>query len=103
VRAFREKPSAEVAAAFLQTGQYYWNCGIFCWRAQRILEGARAVRTGTTCGRPQFGGGIRDAWVERGAPANGFRCCRSISIDWTRVRREHDRDLCDVEPAFRLG
>ncbi len=38
VASFREKPNREEAEEFLATGQFYWNCGIFVWRAERILE-----------------------------------------------------------------
>ncbi len=41
VRAFREKPSAEIAAQYVQSGEYYWNSGIFAWRAQTILDALR--------------------------------------------------------------
>lgn len=38
VNAFREKPELAVAEQFVASGDYYWNCGIFIWRAARILE-----------------------------------------------------------------
>lgn len=38
VAAFREKPTRPVAEEFLRSGCYYWNCGIFVWRAAAILE-----------------------------------------------------------------
>jgi mannose-1-phosphate guanylyltransferase len=38
VKEFREKPDAETAERFLQSGEYYWNSGIFCWRAATILQ-----------------------------------------------------------------
>ena len=41
VRAFREKPSLENAVAFLASGEYVWNSGMFLWRASvfaRALE-----------------------------------------------------------------
>jgi mannose-1-phosphate guanylyltransferase len=34
---FREKPAEAEAAAFLATGRFYWNAGIFAWRA-RVFE-----------------------------------------------------------------
>lgn len=37
VRSFREKPNADVAQQYVDSGNYYWNCGIFCWRAAAIL------------------------------------------------------------------
>lgn len=38
VASFREKPDAEVAKTFLDSGRYYWNAGIFVWRAEYILD-----------------------------------------------------------------
>ncbi|GIX04165.1 MAG: mannose-1-phosphate guanylyltransferase [Planctomycetaceae bacterium] len=38
VRAFREKPNLITAQKYLDSDDYYWNCGIFVWRAARILE-----------------------------------------------------------------
>jgi mannose-1-phosphate guanylyltransferase len=36
--AFLEKPSADKAAGFLAEGGYYWNSGMFMWRAGTILD-----------------------------------------------------------------
>jgi mannose-1-phosphate guanylyltransferase / mannose-6-phosphate isomerase len=35
---FVEKPSAEKAAAFVQSGDYYWNSGMFLFHARRYLK-----------------------------------------------------------------
>lgn len=37
VRAFAEKPNRPTAERFLQTGDFYWNSGIFIWKAKSIL------------------------------------------------------------------
>jgi mannose-1-phosphate guanylyltransferase len=37
-RAFHEKPSAARAKCFLAGGDFYWNSGMFAWRADVILE-----------------------------------------------------------------
>ncbi|MFC1959265.1 mannose-1-phosphate guanylyltransferase [Chloroflexota bacterium] len=34
---FTEKPDANTAVQFLQTGLYSWNCGMFIWSAQQVL------------------------------------------------------------------
>ena len=36
---FVEKPDLETAKRFLKDGNYYWNSGIFIWRAKILLEG----------------------------------------------------------------
>ena len=38
VRQFVEKPDAERAAAYVQTGEFRWNAGMFVVRASRLLE-----------------------------------------------------------------
>ena len=38
VKKFHEKPKAEVAERYLETGGFYWNSGIFVWKARTILE-----------------------------------------------------------------
>lgn len=40
---FREKPSVEVAAQYLEAGNYFWNCGIFVWKAATILQALAAA------------------------------------------------------------
>jgi mannose-1-phosphate guanylyltransferase len=38
VRRFVEKPNLEKALEFLNDGSYYWNSGMFVWRADVILD-----------------------------------------------------------------
>lgn len=38
VAAFKEKPDAETAKAYIDQGGYYWNAGIFLFRASAMLE-----------------------------------------------------------------
>lgn len=35
---FKEKPDEQTAKAYLATGQYAWNSGMFIWKASTILE-----------------------------------------------------------------
>ncbi|MDX2369453.1 MAG: mannose-1-phosphate guanylyltransferase/mannose-6-phosphate isomerase [Colwellia sp.] len=38
VNEFHEKPSLETAQEFLDSGNYYWNSGIFCFKASVLIE-----------------------------------------------------------------
>jgi mannose-1-phosphate guanylyltransferase len=38
VKSFHEKPNLLNASRFMATSEFYWNCGIFVWRAQTILD-----------------------------------------------------------------
>jgi mannose-1-phosphate guanylyltransferase len=38
VKRFHEKPKADVAEQYIASGHFYWNSGIFVWRADTILR-----------------------------------------------------------------
>ncbi|WP_163715900.1 mannose-1-phosphate guanylyltransferase [Mangrovibacterium lignilyticum] len=38
VKTFTEKPNLEMAKIFLESGEFYWNSGIFIWSIQSICE-----------------------------------------------------------------
>ncbi|MCP4856357.1 MAG: NTP transferase domain-containing protein [Fuerstiella sp.] len=38
VAAFHEKPQLQAAEEYVASDSFYWNCGIFCWKAQTILN-----------------------------------------------------------------
>lgn len=73
VRSFAEKPDAERAAAYLAGGDYYWNAGIFIWRADRILAELAAHRPvlahalhliDRAIGTPEYEEVLRSVWGE---------------------------------------
>lgn len=41
VKRFTEKPPLEQAKAFLASGDYLWNAGIFVWRASTVIDAFR--------------------------------------------------------------
>lgn len=38
VEKFVEKPDPATAQRYLESGNYFWNCGVFVWKASTILE-----------------------------------------------------------------
>jgi mannose-1-phosphate guanylyltransferase len=38
VKAFTEKPELAMAKLFIESGDFYWNSGIFIWKAATIME-----------------------------------------------------------------
>jgi mannose-1-phosphate guanylyltransferase len=38
VKTFTEKPSPELADIFVRTGEFFWNSGIFIWKAATIVS-----------------------------------------------------------------
>jgi mannose-1-phosphate guanylyltransferase len=38
VRTFTEKPALEFAQVFVESGEFYWNTGIYIWNVQTIID-----------------------------------------------------------------
>ena len=48
VAAFREKPDEKTASRYLATGRYFWNSGMFVWKAETILSNLAKFLPGST-------------------------------------------------------
>ena len=82
VRRFVEKPDAATAAQYLASGQYFWNSGMFLFRASRYLaELERHAPQILAACRPAFADARRDADFVRLAK-DAFAACPSDSIDY---------------------
>ncbi|MDQ7989778.1 MAG: mannose-1-phosphate guanylyltransferase/mannose-6-phosphate isomerase [Candidatus Dactylopiibacterium sp.] len=90
VAAFVEKPDAARAAAYVASGEYFWNAGIFMVRASvwcRALEALRPDMVGAC--RDALAGGSRDADFIRVDKAR-FAACPADSIDYAVMERLAD-------------
>jgi mannose-1-phosphate guanylyltransferase len=97
VEGFREKPDAATAEKYLATGEYYWNSGIFVWRAATILS-ALAERQPETVRHLEA---IVAAWEsdERNEVfEREFAEITPISIDHAVM--EHATDVAVIEAPF---
>lgn len=48
VEAFSEKPDAETASEYVESGDYCWNSGMFVWKARTILNELNRFEPATT-------------------------------------------------------
>ena len=97
VDAFVEKPDAETAKAYLATGGYFWNAGIFAVRASVWIDAIGYCRKEVlaACERA-FRQGRRDGAFLRVDP-RAFEECPSDSIDYAVMERlAKDRSLCEA-------
>ena len=44
VKTFTEKPTVEIAASFLASGDFLWNAGIFAWKVSTILAAFESIQ-----------------------------------------------------------
>lgn len=98
VTRFREKPKADVARQYVESGNFYWNSGIFVWKAATIARAlaerqpemiARLQAIVASIGRPDYAAVL----------AEEFAAIKGISIDYAVM--EHASDVAVIEAPFR--
>lgn len=81
VKTFTEKPDIELAKVFLESGDFYWNSGIFIWSIDSILPAFERylpdIYTTFEEGRNLFRTPDENSFIAR-----TYTECASISIDY---------------------
>ncbi len=81
VKTFTEKPNIEMANVFLESGEFFWNSGLFIWSLSAIQKSLDEHI-------PEIQGLFREAVKHFGtaketeAIANVYSQCRNVSIDY---------------------
>ena len=97
VQSFQEKPNQLTAARYAASGNYYWNCGIFVWRAQAILDALATFAPEITAQLKRLRAGIgTPEWPELLEAV--FPEMPSISIDYAVL--EKTAHVCVLEAPF---
>jgi mannose-1-phosphate guanylyltransferase len=98
VQEFREKPDHDLAERFVFSGEYFWNSGIFVWKAATILDALRQRQ-------PKLAAAVRriaEAWTTPdGAEVlrREYDSLDRISIDYAVM--EHATEVLVVQAPFR--
>ncbi len=97
VASFREKPVQEVAEAYLAAGTFYWNCGIFLWKARTIMDALEQHEPDMHRILMRLSEQIGTAgW--NSALQTEFPRMKSISVDYSVL--EHAANICVLEAPF---
>ncbi len=94
VKSFREKPDYETADAFVQSGRFLWNSGMFCFKAGVFLEELGLYQ-------PALLAAAQEAWDNKSydfLPDEQSRRIPSLSVDYAVM--EHSERLKVVPAAF---
>ena len=82
VASFVEKPSLETATDYVESGEYYWNSGMFLFRARRYLDELEAVRPKMmVAARAAHAKAVRDG-VFVHLDGEAFGNCPNESVDY---------------------
>lgn len=85
VRRFREKPQLAVAKKFVKAGNFYWNSGMFFWRADAYLDAMRKYMPKTAtllASLPAFSSRKFAAQMSEVYPK-----CENISVDYAVMEK----------------
>jgi mannose-1-phosphate guanylyltransferase/mannose-6-phosphate isomerase len=97
---FVEKPDAERARQFLASGDYYWNSGMFMFRARRYLEELTryAPEIARVC-EAAFAASKADLDFTR-VDAKIFEACPSDSIDYAVMEKTTDAVVVPMDAGW---
>ena len=100
VDAFVEKPSIEVAKEYLESGDYFWNSGMFLFKASRYLEELKKYRPDIyeACQLSMDGTSKDNDFLRINQSA--FSTCPSESIDYAVMEKTNDAVVVPMDAGW---
>jgi mannose-1-phosphate guanylyltransferase len=92
VAKFVEKPKRKVAEEYLESGKYWWNAGLFCWRASTFLRQLKKYF-------PQSYDGVTELAAHPGKLNEVFPTLKRTSIDYGIMEPISNEKKSDVKVA----
>ena len=102
VKHFREKPAADVARKYVESGTFFWNAGIFLWKVRTILDCLRRWEPEISRGLERIGEAAGSAAAAE-VLSREFEAMKKISIDYAVMERAAataDDDVVVIEAPF---
>jgi len=100
VERFVEKPDLETASGYVASGQYYWNSGMFLFKASRYLQELERFQ-------PAMLAGSRTAWQQSRRDADftrldkdAFTAVPSDSIDYAVMEKTADAVVIPLDAGW---
>lgn len=100
VERFVEKPDVATAQGYVGSGEYFWNSGMFLFKATRYLEELRKLQPAilSACERA-LANATRDADFVR-LDAAAFKACPSNSIDYAIMEKTADATVIALDAGW---
>ncbi|MCC6076896.1 mannose-1-phosphate guanylyltransferase/mannose-6-phosphate isomerase [Pseudomonas sp. GCM10022188] len=100
VNRFVEKPDLATARDYLATGNYFWNSGMFLFRASRYLEELERFQPAILAAcRAALAGGKQDMHFTR-VDAAAFAACPEDSIDYAVMEKTADAAMVPLDAGW---
>lgn len=94
VRSFTEKPDEQTAKLYIAAGNFYWNSGMFFWRADTFVDAWRRLRAEENESLDEL-----EESVKSNVPLTAYNELEATSVDYAIMERY--RPLVMVKGAFR--
>ncbi|HUL55312.1 MAG TPA: mannose-1-phosphate guanylyltransferase [Opitutaceae bacterium] len=86
-RRFVEKPTLEVAQGYLAAGDYYWNPGIFVWRAGVVLDAFARHSPAVAAGLAKIGAALARRRPLAGILREAYPLLPKIAVDYAILEK----------------
>ncbi|MDO8271386.1 MAG: mannose-1-phosphate guanylyltransferase/mannose-6-phosphate isomerase [Gammaproteobacteria bacterium] len=100
VQRFVEKPDLATAQAYLESGQYYWNSGMFMFTASRFLEELQLHAPDILSACEAAFCAIQPDVDFMRLPKVEFSACRSDSIDYAVMEKTNDAVVVPLDAQW---
>ncbi len=87
VERFVEKPDRARAEQYLAAGNFFWNSGMFVWRAADVLEELRRYAPGIASAGAQITRAMADPVADESRLRSLYEAAESVSIDYAVMER----------------
>lgn len=96
VKGFKEKPDMDTARRYVDSGEYYWNGGVFVWSVKTILSCIERFM-------PELSAGLRRISQHLGTPEGEivikeeYKSFKKVSIDYGVMEKAKDIKVIETD------
>lgn len=100
VNRFVEKPTLDIAEEYLASGEYFWNSGMFMFRASRYLDELERHQPSLLAAcRQALAAGTQDMHFVR-VDAATFAACPEDSVDYAVMEKTNDAVMVPLDAGW---
>ena len=100
VASFREKPDSSTAAEYLGQGSYYWNSGMFLFRASRYMQELEVHRPDIAAACQEAVGSSSSDLDFIRVDTEAFTACPDDSIDYAVMEKTSDAVVVPMDAGW---
>ena len=100
VASFKEKPDAFTAAKYIDDGRYYWNSGMFLFKASRYLQEIKTHKPDIAAACEAAVGAVSSDSVFIRVDAEAFTACPEDSIDYAVMEKTNDAVVVPMDAGW---